>query len=57
MIHARNREQCENIISDIAKKIDVNDFKPIYSLKEYKKETIKYFTNDQKDWEEKYLII
>lgn len=57
MIHAGNRKQCENIISDIAKKIDVNDFKPIYSLKEYKKETIKHFTNDQKDWEKKYLII
>lgn len=57
MIHARNREQCENIISDIAKKIDVNDYKPIYSFKEYKKETIKYFTNDQKNWERKYLLI
>jgi len=57
MIHARNREQCENIISDIAKKINVNDYKPIYSLKEYKKERIKYFTNDQKNWERKYLLI
>jgi len=57
MIHARTKKQCENIISDIAKKIDVNDYKPIYSLKEYKKERIKYFTNDQKDWEKKYLIM
>ncbi len=57
MIHAKTRKQCESIISDIARKIDVNDYKPIYSLKEYKKERIKYFTNDQKDWEEEYLKI
>ena len=57
MVHARTKKQCENIISDIAKKIDVNDYEPIYSLKEYKKETIKYFTNDQKDWEEEYLKV
>lgn len=50
MVHARKREQCENIISDIANKISVNDYKKIYSIKEYKKERIKYFTEDQEVW-------
>jgi len=55
MIHTKTKEKCENIISDIKRKINVIDYKPIYSLKEYKKERIKYFSNDQKDWEKRHL--
>ena len=55
MIHAKTKEKCENIISDIARKIDVIDYKPIYSLKEYKKERIKYFSREYEIWEKRHL--
>ncbi|GAI21364.1 unnamed protein product [marine sediment metagenome] len=44
MIHATDKEKCEEIIGNIAKEIECNDYRTAYSVKEYKKKRIKYFT-------------
>jgi chlorite dismutase/DNA-binding Lrp family transcriptional regulator/nitrite reductase/ring-hydroxylating ferredoxin subunit len=44
MVHARSREACQQIASQIAQKLNVQDFKILYSTKEYKKSRIEYFS-------------
>lgn len=46
MIHADTKEKCDGIINDIANKIDYNEHKTIYSIKEYKKERVRYFPEE-----------
>jgi len=43
MVHARSREECEGLVHEIARRIRCADFQILYSLKEYRKERIKYF--------------
>jgi hypothetical protein len=43
MIHARTEAIYKNVIDLIVKKINPYDFKVLLSLKEYKKERVKYF--------------
>ena len=43
MIHARTEEIYKNVVDLIVKKINPYDFKMLLSLKEYKKERIRYF--------------
>jgi len=46
MTHARSTEQCESIISRIAKQINSDEYFTLYSIKEFKKERVKYFMED-----------
>lgn len=46
MTHARSTEQCETIITRIAKQINVDEYFTLYSIKEFKKERVKYFMED-----------
>lgn len=46
MTHARSTEQCEAIITGIAKQINVNEYFTLYSIKEFKKERVKYFMEE-----------
>ncbi|MHC6180144.1 siroheme decarboxylase subunit beta [Clostridium sp. JNZ X4-2] len=43
MIHARNREKCNEIIENISYKAGIEDYKVLYSIKELKKTSMKYF--------------
>ena len=55
MIHSADSRKCEEVIDNISRKIEFNHYKPVYSIKEYKKVRVKYFTEKQKEWENKYL--
>ncbi len=46
MTHARSTEQCEAIITGIAKQINVDEYFTLYSIKEFKKERVKYFMEE-----------
>ncbi len=51
MTHARSTAGCEEIISNIAKSINADEYFTLYSLKEFKKERVKYFMeNDKNDF-------
>lgn len=43
MIHGKDKEQCENVIEDISDKIYIKDYKVLYSTREFKKSSMKYF--------------
>lgn len=43
MIHAKNYEQCQQVVDLIREKIGINDYMMLYSQKEFKKVRLKYF--------------
>ena len=46
MTHSRSTEQCEAIISKMAEQINADKYFTLYSIKEFKKERVKYFMED-----------
>ncbi|MEM2759742.1 MAG: Lrp/AsnC family transcriptional regulator [Nitrososphaerales archaeon] len=43
MVHARTKEACEKIGKEMSKHIGINDYRILFSLREFKKERVKYF--------------
>ncbi|AKA69750.1 Lrp/AsnC family transcriptional regulator [Clostridium scatologenes] len=43
MVHGQNKKQCETIIKKISDTIKICDYKILYSTKELKKSSMKYF--------------
>lgn len=43
MIHAKTRDECEHIINELATMAGVNNYKILYTKKEWKKTGMKYF--------------
>lgn len=43
-LHCKNYNECERVINLIARRIKLNDYKILFSTKEYKKERIKFFS-------------
>lgn len=46
MIHARSRAECDEIIFDLSEKTGVKNFQILYSKKEWKKTSMKYFCEE-----------
>ena len=55
MIHGKTVEDTQEVINNIAKEIEYKSNLPLYSSREFKKVRIKYFCDEFKNWEEKYL--
>ena len=55
MIHGKTKEDTQEVINNIANEIEYKSNMPLYSSREFKKVRIKYFCDEFKDWEEKYL--
>ena len=45
MIHGQTKEECEAVVSAISKQTGINEYKILYSIKELKKTSMKYFTD------------
>lgn len=43
MVHARTKEACEKIGMEMSKHIGITDYRILFSLREFKKERVKYF--------------
>lgn len=43
MVHSKTKEKCDDKIKEISKIININDYKVLYSVKELKKSSMKYF--------------
>jgi len=43
MVHARSKEECESVAAEIADQIGCSDYRILYSIREFKKERVKYF--------------
>ena len=58
MIHGTTKEEVEEIAGKMSKETGIKDYTILYSTVEFKKQRIKYFTEDIYNWEkenEKYL--
>jgi DNA-binding Lrp family transcriptional regulator len=51
MIHGKSKEDLESIIDNISKEIQIKDYLPLYSLREFKKQRIDYFSPKFYEWE------
>ncbi|RLA83809.1 MAG: Lrp/AsnC family transcriptional regulator [Epsilonproteobacteria bacterium] len=55
MIHGKTKDETDAVIADIEKEIESKSHMPLYSSREFKKIRLKYFTDDEKQWENKYI--
>ncbi len=55
MVHGKSKEECEEILSEIAKETGITDRSALYSTQEYKKVRVVYFTQELLDWEQARL--
>jgi len=51
MVHAPTAKQCEEVLAAISRETGVTEYAALYSTKEYKKQRVKYFTDDVERWE------
>jgi len=54
MVHGKTKEQTNEVIKNIESEIKSKSHMPLYSSREFKKVRLKYFTEDEKIWEEKH---
>ena len=47
MIHGTSREDCESTIENMARKVGVDDYKILYSTREFKKTSMRYYPDNQ----------
>jgi len=45
MIHAKSRAECDAVINELSKLTGITDFQALYSVKEWKKTSMKYFSD------------
>ena len=55
MIHAKTKTEIEDIMRAIAGKTGISDHAMLWSLKEYKKVRVPYFTPEMEAWEDAHL--
>ena len=55
MIHGKTKDDTNGVINSIAKEIQHNSYRPLYSTREFKKVRVKYFTDESKKWEKQYI--
>lgn len=55
MIHARTKDECEAIIKAISDETGIKEYKALYSTREFKKERVRYFSDEFEEWERRYL--
>jgi DNA-binding Lrp family transcriptional regulator len=51
MAHGRSKEECDQILDQIAEETGIHDRATLYSSTEYKKIRLRYFTPDYAEWE------
>ena len=54
MIHGKSKEEVEEVVQEICKEIDPKAYRYLYSTREFKKQRIRYFSPQFKEWERKY---
>jgi DNA-binding Lrp family transcriptional regulator len=55
MVHGKTKEETDSIIEEISKEIESKSHMPLYSSREFKKIRLKYFTDDEQEWENRYI--
>ena len=55
MVHGKNAKECEATIAAIHDETGVDEYALLWSVKEYKKTRVRYFTDDWDDWRAAHL--
>ena len=55
MVHGRSARDCEETIAAMSAETGVSDYTLLWSVKEYKKVRLRYFTPDWDDWRARHL--
>ena len=55
MVHGKTKKETQATIESIAQEIESKDHMPLYSSREFKKIRLKYFTNEEQKWEDKFI--
>jgi DNA-binding Lrp family transcriptional regulator len=55
MVHGKNAKDCEATIAAIHEETGVDEYALLWSVKEYKKTRVRYFTDDWDDWRAAHL--
>jgi DNA-binding Lrp family transcriptional regulator len=55
MVHGHNARDCEDTIAAIREDTGVEDYALLWSVKEYKKTRVRYFTDEWDDWRRSHL--
>jgi hypothetical protein len=50
MVHGMNARECEDTIAAIREETGVDEYELLWSVKEYKKTRVRYFTADWDSW-------
>ncbi|MFQ5920935.1 MAG: hypothetical protein ACE5JV_02840 [Nitrososphaerales archaeon] len=46
MVHARTNDACEKMAQEMSKHVGITDYRILFSLREFKKERVKYFEEE-----------
>jgi siroheme decarboxylase len=55
MVHGKNARECEQTIAAIRDETGVDEYALLWSVKEYKKTRVRYFTSEWDGWRERHL--
>ena len=56
MVHGHNARDCEATIEAIRHETGVTEYALLWSIKEYKKTRVRYFTDDWREWSDRHLL-
>jgi hypothetical protein len=51
MVHGQDAQGCQEVIGAMARATGITDYALLYSIKEYKKVRLRYFTPELDEWE------
>ncbi len=55
MLHSRSQEQCLDLIQNLATQFDVTKHESLYSVKEFKKQRVDYFSPEIGEWHKRWI--
>jgi siroheme decarboxylase len=55
MVHGKNAKECETTITAIRDETGIDEYALLWSIKEYKKTRVRYFTNEWDEWRGEHL--
>jgi DNA-binding Lrp family transcriptional regulator len=55
MVHGMNARECEDTIAAIQEETGVDEYALLWSVKEYKKTRVRYYTDDWSEWRAKHV--
>ena len=56
MVHGKNAKECETTIAAVHAEIGIDEYALLWSVKEYKKTRVRYFTDDWREWSDRHLL-